>query len=86
MHVYKKGTETHTILFLNTFDHLGKDTVVYCGKYKGESSTGLALRELRSLVHHSRKLPNEGEKELYENLSSKFSFCIKKSRKLHIWN
>lgn len=86
MHVYKKGTKTKTYVgcffFLNTFiDHLGKDTVVdIVGITKENQALGLALRKLKCLIHNSRKLPNERENKML----NKFSFCIKKSRELHI--
>lgn len=82
MHVYKKGTKTKTYVgcffFLNTFiDHLGKDTVVdIVGITKENQALGLALRKLKCLIHNSRKLPNEREREML----NKFSFCIEKEK------
>lgn len=62
--------------FLNIFvDHLSKDTVVgIMGITKRIQHWPDLERTEVFLTHRSRMLPNEREKE---NVSSKFSFCIK---------
>lgn len=84
--------EKHTLFFLNTFiDYFGKNTVV--------DIVGILQRRIKHwpglertevfFLHHSRMLPNEREKGMYDN-SVKFSFCIKQNRiivgiKHHLW-
>lgn len=81
MYIRKEQKQRHmwVFFFLNTFiDHLGKDTVVdIVGITKeNQALVWLALRELKSLIHNSRKLPNEREREML----NKFSFCIEKEK------
>lgn len=87
MCVYKKGGREHTVFFsLKTFiDHFGKDTVIDTGITKGESSTGLALRELKyfpfTILEYSQM--NRRKKRMI--ILSNFISVLRKAEK-YIWN